>query len=515
MDRNRRTQKTAPISSKHKIKPKSPRADYYGAPAKCNKSAMFYFIDSVSDSYKQRYPTSTKHFRSMKMKDEWRSLSYSERNPYFLMQMNDQRIYDRDFNKWKQTQQYRKYQAECGEYNRALKVWKEEERIHKNRNKNKNKHRKVSGHRRKSRHKQRKKIICDSDTSTDDKDVDQPPKKKQRTSSIDGQPINTKNKRKCDSFIEERCKYPTLQTSELPEQSNCNQEEDKEIEMKDIMKNDTNNPNASTDTQNVSPDTENAVAFMINASYSGTSKRTHMKILYSTYSTEMDVMVEYTGITEQILQLAIDYAYYINPTVQSFKPHIWSASILPEQNTKNCFTIKGNDNFFSHLRDGVAYSTSTPAHMIAHKWIAYKQDYSVDVETILNWNSKFSLGFRNNDYMNNVGQCVGELDKIDYNMLTRKGGFGMSIDASRIKMYKSGIVVFDKNVLMNDKMEKDDGNDFKVTITMLTSQGYMYFAVNGVIVSNQGIELSTQRNKFSVFICGLNAQKFKINSNRK
>ncbi len=45
----------------------------------------------------------------------------------------------------------------------------------------------------------------------------------------------------------------------------------------------------------------------------------------------------------------------------------------------------------------------------------------------------FSLAFRNNDFMNNVGKYVSELDKIDYNMLTCEGGFGMSIDSSRIK----------------------------------------------------------------------------------
>eukprot|EP01084_Bolivina_argentea_P128646 227365_1 len=254
-------------------------------------------------------------------------------------------------------------------------------------------------------------------------------------------------------------------------------------------------------------------AFVIPASFEATAENRgtiHNNILCIIHSSTLDAMIKYLHISEILLyKHIIEFLFYIDYNIQSFKPNVWSSSILKQPT--NYYAITNDDGMNLQIRPRIGFGTSKPAHIIGHELIGYNDDYSLEVEITLNWNSAFSLGICNNYYLNSINKH--RLDTSDENMLRLRGGYGISIESRNIKMYKNSNVTFETEIGMKDEMKQNVNNQLKASVTMVISAGYMFFVINGKIVG-EGIKLSSV-GKFAVVICGLNAQNFKINSNRE
>eukprot|EP01084_Bolivina_argentea_P078939 143259_1 len=501
------------ISSSTITKPKKPHAKHYGKP-KSPQTAMWLFIQNVNHKYKSQYPKLTKTCVSNKMKEDWYSFTLEQKTDYINMEQQDQKRYDKEMSQWKQTQKYQNYTGVCELYLVQSNIWqtqvkkplqatkqtnqKPQQKVQRKKRKPKGdsytpKHiQKYKGMHKKGKKRTRRYLrqIPDCDTSTDDDEL--PAKKKQRilnTKEIVCSPMHTNTKSKSDQLDAQRCKNSTSKLSELPQ----------DIEMKDIT-------------------------FIINTSYSSSkgiqilAGNKGKKLLSEAYKRDMEVIGECSGLTDDILNYVISWAYHIDIQAESFKPRMWSSAVSKDRNTKNGFVIAATDNLAldSTIRKCCDFNGKvTPSNVIGKKWITRNDSYSVDVDVILEWNSMFGLGICNNKQMRDIRQNIITLDSIDYNMVTSQSGVGMTIDKKRIRMYDSSEAVFEKNISMSNKVNEYQFEGIKATVSMVICGGFMYFEVNGQIVCDEGMELPRTADKFCVVICGLNQQKFQINRNRK
>eukprot|EP01084_Bolivina_argentea_P128645 227360_1 len=383
--------------------------------------------------------------RSIQMRNDYRCLDDSQKQPYVQMAEADRARHIKTIIEWKRTENYGKYQ-------KALAQW-ESEQTH-------------QSHQKKKKHKFPKKKNRKRKNS---KNHIKGANKKQKISNAGGQAKTNKSK------------YGSIDDGE-----GC-----KDIDMKDIE----------------------CTAFVIPASFEATAENRgtiHNNILCIIHSSTLDAMIKYLHISEILLyKHIIEFLFYIDYNIQSFKPNVWSSSILKQPT--NYYAITNDDGMNLQIRPRIGFGTSKPAHIIGHELIGYNDDYSLEVEITLNWNSAFSLGICNNYYLNSINKH--RLDTSDENMLRLRGGYGISIESRNIKMYKNSNVTFETEIGMKDEMKQNVNNQLKASVTMVISAGYMFFVINGKIVG-EGIKLSSV-GKFAVVICGLNAQNFKINSNRE